>query len=68
MMRLLMLLKGLTADAADPDLVAFEHAFDTDQVIDRVIGPMLDRVVDRLIELDYVSAIVWRPLVWRIDS
>ena len=62
------LLKGLTADAADPDLVAFEHAFDIDHVIDRVIGPMIDRVIDRVIELDYVSAIVRRPLVWTIDS
>ncbi len=61
-------MKGLTADAADPDLVAFEHAFDTDHVIDRVIGPMIDRVIDRVIELDYVSAIVRRPLVWTIDS
>ena len=62
------LLKGLTADAANPDLVAFEHAFDTDHVIDRVIGPMIDRVIHRVIELDYVSAIVQRPLVWTIDS
>ena len=55
------------ADAADPDLVAFEHAFDTDHVIDRVIGPMIDRVIDRVIELDYVRAIVRRPLVRTID-
>ena len=40
------LLKGLTADAA-PDLVAFEHAFDIDHVIDRVLGPMMDRAIDR---------------------
>ena len=38
-------MKGLTADAADPDLVAFEHALDTDHVIDRVIDPMIDRVI-----------------------
>ena len=43
-------LKGLTADAADPDLVAFEHALDTDRVIDRVIDPMIDRVIDRVID------------------
>ena len=59
----LYILKGLTADAADPDLVAFEHAFDTDHVSDRVIGPMIDRVIDRVIELDYAGAIVRRPLV-----
>ena len=29
-------MKGLTADAADPDLVAFEQAFDVDHVIDFV--------------------------------
>ena len=63
-----LLLEGLTADAADPDIVAFEHAFDTDHVIDRVIGPRIDRVIDRVIELDYVSAIVQRPLVRTIDS
>ena len=61
------ILKGLTADAADPDLVAFEHAFDTDHVIDRVIDPMIDRMIDRVIELDDVSAIVRRPLIWTID-
>ena len=31
-----MILKGLTAGAADPDLVAFEQAFDVDHVIDFV--------------------------------
>ena len=45
-------MKGLTADAADPDLVAFEHALENDHVIDRVIDPMIDRVIDRLIERD----------------
>ena len=30
------ILKGLTAGAADPDPVAFEHAFDIDHVIDPV--------------------------------
>ena len=48
----LQILKGLTADAADPDLVAFEHALDTDRVIDHVIDPMIDRVIDCLIEHD----------------
>ena len=62
-----MLLKGLTAGAADPDPVAFEHAFDIDHVIDRVIDPMIDRAIDRVIELDYVRAIVRRPLVRTID-
>ena len=28
------ILKGLTADAADPDLVAFEHAFVPDCAVD----------------------------------
>ena len=65
---LMCCLKGLTADAADPDLVTFEHAFDTSHVIDRVIGPMIDRVVDCLNELEYVSAIVRRPLAQTIDS
>ena len=45
-------MKGLTADAADPDLFAFEHALENDHVIDRVIDPMIDRVIDRLIERD----------------
>ena len=45
-------MKGLTADAADPDLVAFEHALENDHVIDSVIDPMIDRVIDRLIERD----------------
>ena len=51
----IILLKGLTADAADPDLVAFEHALDTDHVIDRVIDRTVDRAIDRVIEFDYVT-------------
>ena len=49
-------------------MVAFEHAFDTDDVIDCMIDPMIDRAIDCVIELDYVSATVRRPLVWTIDS
>ena len=46
------LLKGLAADAADPDRVAFKHTFDADHVSDCVIGPMIDRMIDPVIRLD----------------
>ena len=58
------LLKGLTADAADPDLVAFDDELGTDHVIDRAIAPMIDRVIDYVIELDYFSSM----LCWAIAS
>ena len=58
------LLKGLTADAADPDLVAFDDELGTDDVIDRAMDPMIDRVIDYAIELDYFSSM----LCWAIAS
>ena len=58
------ILKGLTADAADPDLGAFDDELDTDYVINRAIAPMIDRVIDYMIELDYFSSM----LCWAIAS
>ena len=54
----LTFVKGLTADAADPDLVAFDDELDTDHVIDRAIDPMIDRVIDYATELDYFSSML----------
>ena len=49
-MEILDLLKGLTADAADPDLIAFEDELDTDHVIDHVIDRVIDRMTDCVID------------------
>ena len=60
----MIVLKGLTADAADPDLGAFDDELDTDYVINRAIAPMIDRVIDYVIERDYFSSM----LCWAIAS
>ena len=49
-------MKGLTADAADPDIVAFGHKLGLDHASD----PMIEHVIDRVIKSDRVTDRVCR--------